>query len=82
MQLELIDKIRRRPALYLGSTSPIHLSSFIAGYYYRDSLPERIEEDAYVDFNSFNDWVANKLGHYQSTSGWAYMIEDQQVVDV
>jgi hypothetical protein len=30
------------------------------------------------DFNNFHNWVANRLGYYESTSGWAYMIEDQR----
>ena len=29
-------------------------------------------------FHGFHDWVANKFGYTESTSGWAYMIEDQR----
>ena len=31
-----------------------------------------------ADFYEFHDWVANKFGYKSSTSGWAYMIEDQR----
>lgn len=61
--------------MYIGHLSPTHLNSFIHGYYMGASLPLKSE---YPDFHGFHDWVAKKFDYYESTSGWAYMIEDQR----
>jgi len=75
---ELLDTIKRRPGAYIGYHSPTHLHSFISGYYYNDIHSDPHEQKEYPDFGNFHDWVANKLGYFESTSGWAYMIEDQR----
>mgnify|MGYP006234092637 CR=1 FL=1 len=72
----LLDEIRRRPGLYIGNESPNNLKSFLDGYLWGKGH-NSIEESS-PNFNDFHDWVAKKLGYYESTSGWANMIEDQR----
>jgi hypothetical protein len=73
---DLLDKIRQRPAMYIGYHSPTHLHSFLSGFSYCGNFkPEKAENP---DFRDFHDWVAKRLGYYESTSGWAHMIEDQR----
>lgn len=81
-EYELIDMPRMRTAMYIGCLSPTHLQSFLFGcssslFGYiskkdRDIKPEEPK------FYRFFDWVANKFNYSESTSGWAYMIEDQR----
>lgn len=62
--------------MYIGYHSPTHLHSFLSGF----SLAMEFKSDKKekTDFNEFHDWVAKKLAYFESTSGWAYMIEDQR----
>jgi hypothetical protein len=73
---ELIDMIRMRTGMYIGDASPTHLSSFLSGYYIAKRI-ENIKEEEPI-FGGFHDWVANKYDYSESTSGWAYMIEDKK----
>lgn len=75
LTFELLDKIRRRPGMYIGYHSPTHVHSFLSGYSIGTIVKsEKIEQP---DFNEFHDWIAKRLHYSESTSGWAYMIEDQ-----
>ncbi len=62
--------------MYIGYHSPTHLHSFLMGYAFGLQLESTNTEQP--DFNDFHDWVAKKLNYDESTSGWAYMIEDQR----
>jgi len=73
---ELIEEIRMRTEMYTGYSSPTHLNSFLSGYYFAKRDETAKEENP--KFYKFHDWVANKLDYKESTSGWAYMIEDQR----
>jgi hypothetical protein len=75
-EYELIDMIRMRTAMYTGDASPTHLRSFLSGYYFAKKDQEIKDEEP--KFHNFQDWVANKFNYNESTSGWAYMIEDQR----
>jgi len=74
---ELIDMIRRRTAMYIGHASPTHLRAFLSGYFFAKDNEDIRDEKS--NFHGFHDWVANKFGYNSSTSGWAYMIEDQRI---
>lgn len=74
--LELLDKIRPRPGMYIGHHSPTHLHSFLSGFSCASNYKSSNTEQP--NFDDFNDWVAKRLNYYASTSGWAYMIEDQR----
>jgi len=73
---KLIDMLRRRTAMYIGHPSPTHLRSFLSGYFL--SKGNGCIKDEESNFDGFHDWVAEKFGYRSSTSGWAYMIEDQR----
>lgn len=34
-----------------------------------------------ADFHRFHDWVAHRLGFFESTSGWANMIQEKSASD-
>jgi len=72
---DLLNRLRRRPAMYIGYNSPTHLQSFIHGFTFEKQLASTNELG---ELSRFNDWVAKKFNYYESTSGWANMIEDQR----
>jgi hypothetical protein len=62
--------------MYTGYSSPTHLNSFLSGYFFANrDQPVKEEKPS---FHEFHDWVADKFGYFESTSGWAFMIEDQR----
>lgn len=75
---QLLDFIRRRPAMYIGYETPTHLHAFLSGYWHSqlEVHKEQLPTDAAAEnhFSEFHDWVAKKLGYYESTAGWARMI--------
>ncbi len=75
-EYELIDEIRMRTAMFTGYSSPTHLHSFLSGFFYANRDEDITEETP--SFHGFHDWIADKFGYKESTSGWAYMIEDQR----
>ncbi len=74
--LELLDKIRPRPGMYIGYHSPTHLHSFLSGVSFASNYNSSDTEQP--NFGDFHDWIAKRLNYSESTSGWAYMIEDQR----
>jgi len=70
---ELIERIRPRPALYLGSASISRLDSFLIGY--RSALDDlKVDDAGAPSFWYFHDWIAMRLGRYESTAGWCSML--------
>jgi len=71
----LLDKMRERPALYLGKKSLICLDAYAEGY--RWALLDRgikdVSEPAFFSIE-FHDWVAAKLGYNYSQMGWCNAI--------
>jgi hypothetical protein len=77
---DLLEQIRRRPGMYIGVRSIIHLHSHLYGYtsgLARVGFALRDQKD----FHRFHDWVARRLGYYSSTPGWANMIRDKSASD-
>ncbi|MEM9276615.1 MAG: hypothetical protein AAGA80_27285 [Cyanobacteria bacterium P01_F01_bin.143] len=70
---ELIDKIKQRPALYLGKCSLSQLQSFLDGYTFAlrqaDISISREEEE----FEQFQEWIEAKLNQ-PSTQSWSRII--------
>ena len=68
----LLKKIQEKPHMYTGGNRLNDIRVFINGYYFglveHKILPKSIEVDP------FFDWVAQKLGFYESTAGWVNMI--------
>jgi hypothetical protein len=70
---DVIDKIRPRPGMYIGDSSPNSLFVFLEGY--RMAMSEAgVPEASDPPLIGFHDWVASKFGFYESTPGWANMI--------
>ena len=76
---ELIDRIRPRPALYLGRSSITRLDAFLSGYV--AALRDLGVKVGTHPFHGFHDWVALRLGYYESTSGWCNMLLEAEKRD-
>jgi len=71
---DVLNRIRRKPGLYIGDAKLTRLDSFIAGYLAglaKGGLTFRREAP---DFHRYHDWIARRLGYTESTSGWYMMI--------
>ena len=68
---KLLKEIEKRPAIWTGEADLKSIKNFVSGYYQalidNKIVPENIDEP-------FFDWVADKLGYFESTAGWANMI--------
>jgi hypothetical protein len=64
-----LDKMRERPAMYLGSHSITRLEAFISGFY--EGSNYEITENP--PFDGFNDFVGKFYGKY-TTAGWKNLI--------
>ncbi len=70
---ELITKIKKRPALYLGNNSISHLQVFLDGYTFaRRELKVPISNEE-ADFEDFQEWVEQKF-NLPDTQSWAKII--------
>lgn len=67
---DLLQQLRLRPAMYINPPTLPNLQNFLAGYHtalFMHDIPD--------DFlNNFTDFVADKLGFYESTAGFCHMI--------
>ena len=69
----LLQKIKQRPPLYLGSYSITSLHSFLSGYILARlelDVPQTEEER---QFDTFQSWIENKF-NMKSTHSWAKII--------
>jgi hypothetical protein len=76
---QLLELVRRRTAMYTGEASVHSLGSFVAGYAFCQWQAGITVEEETPDFGGFHNWVANKLGFSESTSGWRNMITNQRL---
>lgn len=65
----LIDKIKQRPAMYLGKNYISCLRAFIDGWYLRE--PDKVT-DGYL-MADFQEWIEKKY-NVKTTQGWANII--------
>jgi hypothetical protein len=70
---EVIDRIRRYPAMYLGQTSLIRLKAFLDGCFWV-ATEHALPTDDCPPFGELYDWVARRYGWYESTAGWCNII--------
>ncbi len=70
---ELIRKIRKRPALYLGKPSIDHLQVFLDGYTFarRELGVPLSQEEEY--FEKFQEWIESKY-NLPDTQSWMKII--------
>ncbi len=66
---DTLDKMRERPAMYLGEKSITRMEAFIMGFY--EGSNDEISESP--PFHDFNDFVGNFYGKY-TTAGWKNLI--------
>lgn len=74
---DIMDVLRERFALYMGSKSITLLRSFLDGAVYASHILGI--DDGYNDFSPiplrfFNDYVAQFYNYFESTAGWMNMI--------
>jgi hypothetical protein len=70
---ELLDAIRRRPEMYIGSHSIVHLQAYLGGCFHMARVYgiERREEP---DFRDLNYWVSEQLLGERISNGWCTII--------
>jgi len=72
--------------MFIGDVTPNNLDVFILGYQIAMMDLGYIDESA-PPYSDFSNWVANKLGFFEPTAGWARIIlaktlgEDPKAVD-
>ena len=77
---DMLDAIRKKPGLFVVKPSIFRLQSFITGHAAGlGRVGFALRDD--LDFFRFHDWVARRLGYFESTSGWANMIRDKSASD-
>jgi hypothetical protein len=69
---KILKQIELHPAMWTGEATLDSIRNYISGYYHA-LLDNKIVHKAHTD-EPFFDWVANKLGYYESSAGWANMI--------
>jgi len=70
---KLLKKMETRPAMWTGELSLKSIRTFLDGYSF--ALQEhRLIKPYEENEQNFHDWVAEKLGFDESTSGWQNMI--------
>ncbi len=82
---QLLDKIKTRPALYLGKRSIFSLQAFLDGYtfaYRQLAIPVTEQEQ---EFAEFQNWIEKQFNR-QSTKSWARIIlfyseDESQAID-
>lgn len=72
----LVETIRRRPGMYLGSNSITPLMHFIDGYKFAQNElgKDKNSEIFPLDFWYFHEFVKVKLGFSSSVAGWCNLI--------
>ena len=75
---DIMDGVREKPALFMGSKSITALRNFLDGAIYASQILG-IDDDGCNDFSPipfrfFNDYVAQFYNYFESTSGWMNMI--------
>ena len=65
----MLDKMRERPGMYLGTTSITLMGAFIDGF----RAANNYETSETPSFDNFNDFVGNFYGKH-TTAGWKNLI--------
>jgi hypothetical protein len=74
---DIMDAVRERPALFMGSKSITVLRSFLDGAVYTShilGIDDGYNDFSPIPFRFFNDYVAQFYNYFESTSGWRNMI--------
>jgi len=85
---DFFEKIKERPAMYVGAKSLTRIQMFFYGYCYALDLQDIEFNQKQFKSYSFHNWIAEKLGWSESTSGWLNMIlnkvngDEEKAVDL
>lgn len=69
---DLLDEIRRDTGLLIGEPSITVLWGFIHGFMAAGRV--KLSDAETPEFSAFHDWIAQRLGFGESTSGWRRML--------
>lgn len=78
---EVIERMRERPAMWLGSRSLDRMDAWIQGYRVAASDASLHLDPGEPPFHYFHRFVQKKLGFYESTAGWKNMILARETND-
>jgi hypothetical protein len=79
----ILSDIQARPGMYLGQPSIRLLRAYIDGIFHLSSWGlEEVEVISNPEFRGFHEWVKEKYGYFESTSGWCNMLLAQATVAV
>ncbi len=70
---QILKKVESRPAMWTGENSLKSIKTFLDGYLFALEEYGILKSENKIEI-SFNDWIAEKLGFYESTAGWPNMI--------
>ncbi len=73
---DVLDDIRRKPGMSIGTPSINRLHAFLVGYTAGLGRVGFALRDS-GDLHRFHDWVARRLGYGGSASGWCNMIRNK-----
>jgi hypothetical protein len=74
---DILDGVRERPELFMGSKTITVLKNFLAGAVYTShilGMDDGCNEFSPIPFRFINDYVAYFYNYFESTSGWMNMI--------
>lgn len=69
---QVLKAIEKRPGMFTSEVSLKSIYIYILGYY--QALLDNEIVAKRDDYESFFDWVAKKLGYFESTAGWVNII--------
>jgi hypothetical protein len=79
----IIDDIQGRPGMYLGQPSIRLLRAYIDGVFHLSSWGlGNVKITSDPPFKAFHEWVKEKYGYGESTSGWCNMLLAQATIEV
>lgn len=69
---KVLKQIEHKTEIWTGDFTLKSIYTYINGYSHALRDYNLIESNA--NFPTFNNWIANRLGFYESTAGWVNMI--------
>ena len=72
--LDVLERIKQSPGMYLGRPSVSDLFIFLVGYEFaRSQMGQELEESEEYFYDRFQPWLQEKLG-VRSVTSWAKLI--------
>ncbi|MGD1918707.1 MAG: hypothetical protein ACFCAD_07340 [Pleurocapsa sp.] len=74
---EILERLRKYPALYTGDNTLKSIEAFLAGYWFATDRYEISTHDDLLISNEFHSWVAYRLHFSSSHCGWCNLIYER-----